>query len=342
MSHILLALEALLFLASAWCLGEALLKALRPSFSPLRRFLVAMLLGLGLWSFIGAALGAAGLFDATVLQFILIAALAGSWRTLRAAAVELWQQRAFGGLFQRHPAFKAMLLLWFLVGFVIVFMPVTGFDAKRYHVPIVHDLIENERFAFSEDIVNYAYLPLGAEALYAVPTALFGNLSAPYLFQLLQFAVFWVLLLFVYDFVRDKVRVPWLAFLAPLLLLSLMDLEREVYHGGYIDVIMFTFAVTSFLVLLDHAARGGGLRSPAVAVSAILLGTALSMKYLAIPFAAFNGTLLLLFLWRERTAWRRAAVLLAVYVGIVLLVAGFWYGKNFIAFGNPVYPMFHV
>ncbi|OGG48099.1 hypothetical protein A3D66_02135 [Candidatus Kaiserbacteria bacterium RIFCSPHIGHO2_02_FULL_50_9] len=341
MNYILLTVQTVIFLWSAFLVGEMILRRFTPAaFSPTWRYGVSTLLGLGLWSLVGTALALLGLFNANILRGLLLLVFVVSWPQVRRIPLE-WRptvSRLRTAFFHLSPL-KAIIALWLLIAFIFIFMPITGFDAQRYHLPIIKDIIAQESFTFSEAIYNYAYLPVGGEILYAIPSAIFGNLSDPYIFQLLQFALFLILLALIYGFLRTRTRFAFLALVGVLAAMSLMDFEREVFHGGYIDVVMFTFAIGSFLVLLDHVERRGSIRSSVVLISAFLLGIALTIKYLAFSFAIFNAALLLILVWRERAQVLQALRICALYGGMVFLVAGFWYLKNFFTFGDPFYPM---
>ncbi|HEY8316278.1 MAG TPA: hypothetical protein VIG35_05385 [Gaiellaceae bacterium] len=69
--------------------------------------------------------------------------------------------------------------------------------------------------------------------------------------------------------------------------------------------------------------------------AALLIGYALATKYTALPMAALAAILVATICIRER-AWRLATGL----AGIAVVGCAYWYGKNLIRFGNPVYPLF--
>ncbi len=339
MGYIFLTLEALLFLTSAFLIGYAVLAFLGAAYAPLRRFAISCMLGLGAWSLMGTFLAALGLFDPNILRGLMVLVFIVSFNTLQTFSLSSFLERARVCM-QTEIPLKALIAAWLLVEFVIVFMPITGEDTFRYHLPIMQDLIVNERLSFSPTVINYPYLPLAAETLYAIPSSIFGTTQDPYIFQLIQFSAFLLLLLLIFDFVKTRVRNPFFAPIAVLATLSLMDLQREVFHGGYIDVVAFLFAVGSFLVLLDHLERKRTLEGPETLISAAFLGIALSMKYHALIFVGLDGLLLLLGAWYMRRRLLSAALTVLRYGGIAFFVAGFWYIKNYFLFGNPVYPLF--
>lgn len=71
------------------------------------------------------------------------------------------------------------------------------------------------------------------------------------------------------------------------------------------------------------------------ATAALLVGYALATKYTALPMAVLCGLLVATICVR-----RRALRLAAGLAGIALTGCIYWYAKNLVRFGNPVYPFF--
>ncbi|MEJ2012869.1 MAG: glycosyltransferase family 39 protein [Anaerolineales bacterium] len=72
-------------------------------------------------------------------------------------------------------------------------------------------------------------------------------------------------------------------------------------------------------------------------ISAIFLGFALSSKYLALMGVVVIGMLLL---WDARQRLRELIPIMVRYGCIAGVIAGIWYIKNIVWFGNPVYPLY--
>lgn len=325
--------------------GEHVLRVLRVPPGPvLRRFAYALLAGFGLIGIAGTALGAIGAFTPQALWSLALFLLVASWRTIRShwLSVKRFRVRAVAASL-RGESFGMMLLrfvigLWLTANFFIAFVPLTGHDTLDYHFPVMEGLVRTGTLDLSA--ASRTPLPVFGEALYAVPIAMFGETGAPYVFQLLQYGVMALLAVLIYAFLRDRVRHPLFALLGVLLTFSLTDLWREVLHGGYVDVIGFLYGIASVLIVVEHAANREARPSAPLALSALFLGIASSIKYTGLIFGAFSGFVLLgMFLWRRERA-KRALAALAKYALVVIVVAGFWYAKNAVVFRNPVYPMF--
>lgn len=365
-------LAAFAFFYLAFLLGDLALRAFRPDDpgSAIRRTGHRILIGYGLLGLIGLAVALAGFFTAPVLRSVAILIVALSLPAIRRHLgffrsiftrehVARWGRAAAG-----HRFLAGITILWLVLNLAIVFVPVTGWDALDYHLPIITDLIRERRITFSPDIPRYADLPVLGEIAYAVPMVMFGNTpapdtpsvfppglplrsripilngaAAPFVFQAEQYGALLLFLLLAYDFLRRRVQNGLFVFAPLLVILGMFDLEREVMHGGYVDVVMFLFGLASSLVLID-AVIDRRLSRRDVVISAALAGFALAIKYLAFFFLAINAVLFLVALWRMQSGFTGFARRAALYLMIVAAIAGFWYGKNIVWFGNPVYPMF--
>jgi hypothetical protein len=69
------------------------------------------------------------------------------------------------------------------------------------------------------------------------------------------------------------------------------------------------------------------------AAGALLLGFAAAVKYTTLPTLLLGAVLVAVVSFRQRT-WRLPLTLAA----IALVACGYWYGKNLVRFGNPLYP----
>lgn len=101
---------------------------------------------------------------------------------------------------------------------------------------------------------------------------------------------------------------------------------------GLVDGGDTAFEVGSILLLaLWTVKRDPGL----LASSFLLLGFAVATKYTALPSATFAVIVAGTILVRGRR-WREIAAL----AGIATAACGYWYGKNLVRFGNPVFPFY--
>ncbi|MBI4132358.1 MAG: hypothetical protein HY474_01865 [Candidatus Sungbacteria bacterium] len=340
----LVLIESVLFIYASYALGDAVLRLAGFDLSSrIKRVVYRLLIGYGIFALIGLVLALVGLFNAAALRIAFFAVLIFSARTIFSHLCGLarlgFVHKNLSGLFRDYPFFKALIALWLFANIFIVFVPITGWDALDYHLPIINDIITKERADFTPAIPSYNYLPILAEIFYAVPIVLFGETGAPYVFQFLMYSVLPLLLALIYDFLRDRVADRRLAIAAPLLILSLFDFQREIMHAGYIDVFVFLFSIASTLLLIE-AAASRTIQQSGIVLSAAMLGIALSMKYLAFFSLATNGLLLAILAWRAREGLGWLVRWGSVCLLVIAAIAGYWYVRNAAWFGSPVYPMF--
>ena len=164
------------------------------------------------------------------------------------------------------------------------------------------------------------------ETLYAEALAFRGTA----LVHALHLTVFGAFLLVVAGAVRTLFG-PRAAALAVVGLLLFQDLTYNA-TTAYVDTAQLSFALAGLLGIVLFAAFD---RVSDAAVAALLLGLALSVKYSALPTVAFVAVVTGVLLVRRRRL--RLAPALA---GLLVAACGFWYGKNLVRFGNPVYPLY--
>lgn len=338
-------LESVAFIYVSYAIGDTLLRLFKFDFaSRTKQSIYRILIGYGMLANIGLILALTGFFNALAIRtaFFVLIVLSAKTVIRHVRAIRSWPgvlRSSSWRAFREHSFLKGLIALWLFVNLFIVFVPITGWDARDYHLPIINDIIAKGRADFTPAIPSYHYLPVLAEIFYAVPTVIFGQEGAPYVFQFLMYSVLPLLLVLIYDFLRDRVADRRLALAAPLLILSLFDFEREIMHAGYIDVFPFLYGIAATLLLIETAASRT-IRRGEIVLAAALLGVALSMKYVALFFLAINAAMLAVLAWRTGRGVRGFLRWGTVAAGVVFAIAGYWYVRNAVWFGSPVYPMF--
>ncbi len=338
--------SAILFTYGSFLAGLLAFRFIGLAFADkLKERLFAVITGYGCFAFAGLLLAGIGAFTPFAVRLLFAFVIFLSFRTVFVHTKLLvsrdWWRGSFGrarGWFRENGSLKGTLVLWIFLNLFIVFVPLTGHDTLEYHFPIVENLISEGRFTFTGAISSYPFLPVLGETLYATAMLMFGNTAEPYIFQVFQYGMLIFFPLLFHAFLKERIRHPVLAVASAVGILALMDFAREAFHGGYVDLFAFLFGIASVLLVADTVASGK-LRRPEVTLSAILLGFSLGVKYTGFFFGAIDAVLLAAFLVQNRVRLREAAGMLSSYAGFVLLVAGFWYIKNFLVFGNPIYPL---
>lgn len=309
----------------------------------------AALCGLGLFALAGLALALLGWFNAYALWVLLLVALlvarkrvrthfASFTRTHARRLAARVRARTRGSVF-----LYALLALWLVANFTLNFVPITAHDTKDYHLPIVLDIAEKGRTDFTDAIEHYRFTPVLAEMLYAEPLVLFGEKTAPFVFQPLQYMTLPLFLALVYGFLRTRLKQKWLVPAALLAVLGMMTLQREVLHGGYVDLFAFVFGFAGTLPFIEYAAKAktnAQKHFPELIFAAFCLGVSLGMKYFGFFFGALNLVFLAVAWKRFRLSARGIGKIILMWGTIIAALAVFWYAKNALWFGNPLYPMF--
>lgn len=348
--NFLILFESLLFVYASFLAGDMCLRAARMELSSrLRQSIYSLMVGYGFLAFTGFLLALFGFFYAFYLRFVFLLVFISSAETVAShlkfliyivRTRSLHQVLAFlKALFRENTLLKVIIALWLLANLIIVFVPITATDTLAYHLPIMFDIITKGKATFSPGFRYYDTIPVLVEILYAVPMVVFHNMTAPFVFQVLQYGVLALFLLLFHDFLRNRVTHKILLPAASILVLSLFNFQREIMHGGYIDVFIFLFGMASTLLILDNTEKTKINRSEFY-LSAVMVGLALNMKYLGFFFLILNYAIFGIYSLVKKTPFIAILKDVTRYSLIVIPIAGYWYVRNFFWYGNPVYPMF--
>ncbi|MBI2096344.1 MAG: hypothetical protein HYT43_01780 [Candidatus Taylorbacteria bacterium] len=339
--------ETFLFLYFAFLTGAVLLPRL--GLKDIRGVIYvtrSVLLGLGALALAGFVLGIFGLFKSGLLWIVVAVFLALSLNRIRRHASFL-SARGVSSLWEKIQSalkgdsfLKILVLIWLAANFTLNFVPITAHDTKDYHLPIIQDIVSKGKIDFTETIEHYRFSPVLAETMYAIPAALFGEKNAPFVFQSLQYMTLPLFLGLVYDFLRRRIKNSFLIPVALLAIMGIMDFQREVLHGGYVDTFAFVYGFAATLPFIDYATAKRGSDFPALAFSAVMLGISLGMKYFGFFFGFLNFIFLAVAWRRFKLPARHFSKMLLKFSLIVAVIGVFWYGKNFVYYHNPFYPMF--
>jgi hypothetical protein len=301
-------------------LGEAILRGgerlagVSPRPPSLQRLGAALLVGFGGCASIGVLLAAARIFGVTAL------AVCG------AAVVVLTRHHlvAYASALRRRPFDPVVFVCLAGCGMLAVFnwlaalAPPEATDELAYHLPEARSLEHGHVLMLGHDQI-YGNLPALLESLYAEALAVRGTALA----HALHFSVLIAFLLVAAGVVRRL----WGGRAAALAALGILLYSSLLYNATTAYVDAGATAYEAGAVLLAAAWLVQRKDGDAVA-AALLVGLSLSVKYTTLLTAA----LLAVALVRRN---RRFSFALA---GLALAGCAFWYGKNLVRFGNPVYP----
>ncbi len=315
-----------LILSIAGGLGFACLRG--QAQQPLSDGILQAALGLGLMSLLTLALGAVVGFSLALFGALLFAGLLllrrqtlAWWRTWKTLALG-WKE---SGLFEKATGLAVLLIL--ASAWMVAAVPPVQFDALTYHLAIPRAYLQIGRLVYLPENMFWG-MPEQTEMLYTLAMSLGGESAA----ALLGWALGGLTLLAVFSYTLESFgrRAAWAA-VASLLAGETFALSLS---WGYVDWAGMFFGMAAVIALrrwLTRKARFDLLLAGALA------GMTLATKYTA-------GVLLLcglaVILTESRTlGGRKSLQALLLFGGAAVLVSLPWFVKNYLATGNPFYPL---
>jgi 4-amino-4-deoxy-L-arabinose transferase-like glycosyltransferase len=324
----------LMFLLVAVALGLWLQRRISPpDMQDLEKLLYGFALGLGLLAYLVLGLGLAGVMYPALIAGVtvgsaflaapsmgqLFAHLASGCRSLQ---VWLKSGKALERISLVVTGLIALLALIHTLG------PAWDYDGLMYHLPGPAIFLANHRIQPNLDIW-YANGPFAVEMLFT-----FGLAHGDAIFaKLIHYAFGW---LYVAAAVMAAKR--WLgereAWLSSVVLLGMPTLPIWAAFA-YVDLGWASF---EFLGVCA-AVRWWQTRSERwLILAGLLTGVAMGTKYTGLAGFAALACLVALLSWRQGLAHLLRSS--SIFAGIALLIASPWYLKNWLWFGNPVYPLY--
>lgn len=326
-----LALTGYLLLAS-WGLGANLLDRwlAGSTLSTSERVLFASTLGLGILSHALLLLGIIGWLSPLALGTLVFAALIFS-RSRWAHAI-----RSLSDLPRKLiDRWREASLLWRLAALaiaVIVTMsvlhtltPPWSFDALMYHLTAPREYLEMDRITLLPDLWQ-ANGPMGIEMLYMLGLA-FGSTSVA---RLIHLGLTGFLVLAAYSF-SSRYLDRKTSGLSVLVLVSIPILPiwgniANIDSGWALFEFLSVYAAINWYTSKEHHW---------LTLSALLVGFALSTKYLGLAGAATTGLVLFVATVTSQPKDFRTVLRFSL---IAFLVGAPWYLLNLLRTGNPIYP----
>lgn len=326
---------ALFALFSLLCLifGRRVLWRFSLSLSFSSRLALQYVVGFGVILYLSLFLGLLGWFTFPKLTLLFVFFLAVFARDIPrvfrdvASAIRallgLWKIDCFSAIF----VFLALFLGFF--NFLAAFAPPTARDAISYHIPEAQRILSLEKIVFPlGDHPFYGNLPVLMEVGYALGMLFSGFALA----QLFHYAFFLAFVCFVFGWMRRHFGLRT-ASIAVFTLFFLHDLVTTAISLN-IDTAHMVLEVMGFLLVLDFVLTK---ERNFLKVSGMIFGLALSIKYSPLVSACLAGLVVFCASLTNRKTLLKNILAFSVPL---LLVAGFWYGKNLLLFGNPFYPLY--
>ena len=241
----------------------------------------------------------------------------------------------FCGFVRKNDVLLCLSWCFFAVVTVLLLLqvqvPSLNVDVWVHQIPIAESIVENHGFVFpviSHPI--YGSMPSFANLLFAEGLLVINNYNVA---NLIHFSIYYSFILLLYSFFAKNrslslILLGWIL-INPLFNNSLTALSVT----AMTDTAHACMEAASIIFLLKYRQEKSIYY---LVFSAILCGAGLSCKYLGLITLLIYGFIFLLDFKLDKEYLRNIVICLAG----ILIVCGLWYGKNWILYGNPVYPYF--
>jgi hypothetical protein len=226
------------------------------------------------------------------------------------------------------PALAAIAALLLLSYILVLFarVPSSNVDTWVFQLPLAQSMVANHGFIYPQmNHPFYSNNPLFFNLLFAQALLFVDHFVAP---SVMNIAIYLGFLLCLASFA------PRGRSFALLLALYLIAASSTFSAGATMPLTDVPRTCFSVLALLFAHRYLLSSRVHELATAGLLAGAAAAGKYTELVTVVLIGAALLPRLLTEKRAWRDAAI----FAAAGLVVAGYWYLKNWVLLGNPVYP----
>ena len=227
------------------------------------------------------------------------------------------------------PVFIILFVLTFLVILYNELSPLTEIDSIAYHLPIVSNLISTngvwEVFHAGFTGPN-TFFPANHEAIQAFFAVLTGNMNFGFVVNLLAFLL---LLTSLFDLGNKKIS-KLFSFIIALCCISVPFLFNQ-FLNLQIDLFMFCLFSSGVALMVSSVISNDKFD---LLKGFLVLGIMLGAKYNSVPqIIVLIPFFIFLFIYH-----RKSFKSIFWHPFIILLPGIFWYIRNWIIAGNPIYP----
>ena len=314
-------LAACFFAVLCWGVGARVWsRAVSQIGAELPRWVVEFAAGAILFSYILTLLGVCGQLTRPVFLFLLLlSCLAFPWREAR----RRWRKI---GPRPTGPALLTMaaLIVFYFPSALMALAPPFVRDTLVYHLALPKAYLAAGKLVFLSGNFFAAY-PKGQEMILTLLLGLFGEGAAQFFSVVQQLAV----TAGIYGLIRSR-HGGWPAAVGAL---GYATLPAAAYFSGcaYVEPAVVLALVAGLIAL----AGDEGPHPATAALAGWFGGWSIALKYNGALYAALLGAMLL---WQIRRRERQWLVRCAAMFAIAAMPGLFWNVRNWLAFGNPVYP----
>lgn len=297
----------------------------------------ALLLGLGVYGYLSLFLGLAGFFSKNYLLLVLLAlALLSKNQFVKLSKYLYKNSLDIAKKCLMDPISLAAIIATVLILgslYLSAMRPPHASDELHYHFPQAVQIVENGKIdPLFGGHYFYGNIPKLMEVLFAAGISISGYSLA----HALNFAIMFGFLAIVFGIIYKHYGIR----AATLSILLLVLFDDFTWNGttGFIDTATTSFEIGALLLTTEWVLTKNKL---SLLVGASLIGLALSMKYSPAPTFLYLLLVVFLFAFLRGRAHRKSLIsMLIVFGGLTFFFGGFWYVKNIVLFGNPIFPLY--
>ena len=324
-------LSVVLYLVSSCALGSRLLG--RKHGDSVESQLFSTLLGAALWILLMTLIARLPLNYPAVWAALLAIPVLLDWRGAWRRLERCWQVLR-GAELRRYPERISFALLAFvlLAHWFVALMPETSADGLAMHLAVALDIAAHHQMTYQPARVLWAVMPMGADFSYAIVSLLGGEYAA----HLLDYALLLIVVAVLYFAIRR-----WVCAAAAFGVLALFvstPMVQLVTGSLFIENMLAAMIVGMVAALARFSATG---EKRYLYLTAAFAGTALSVKFGALPFVAIAIVFLAMEVamhWKALGS-RTAACALAAMLFIAMAAPP--YAIAYVKTGNPLFPFLY-
>lgn len=257
-------------------------------------------------------------------------------------SIFLWYKQTYKSIknYKTFDIIAKYLLVAIAICFIFyltsAFVPPYRNDSLAYHLPEATQIVREGISVLWVEGSFFPNLPILMETLYAL---VFVSADFPDIgfiaINLTHYFILIVAMFFIYGFARELFG-RRSALFSILGIFTVYELFVNATNA-YVDGAMVAYEVVGLLILSLGISRNN---YKILFLSGIFYGFAISIKYYALYGLMFAMLLLVFWSLKQRYNWKELFRNISVFSLGLLLASGFWYFKNLILYGNPVYPFY--